>query len=228
MAENNVTALDPINIDIQSNQDEIAYLKASYTLAKKNDCAITSQQDDNYKNSISYSQNVQTDKLVEKSKELSDQPCPVLLSTFDSLLEIEEQVFTRYPLNEINSSTNKVTKITPKGDTAIFNLGMASVICAAVKDVNPDAIRGDSSLFFSDSVTLYKNFHNFSFEESQKHQQELYDIITGEPVIKAQSLNSISGAKIYINQYIIKTGASNCNDIHTKANYILRKYGLHL
>lgn len=231
-AVDNVTTLEPISIDIKSNQDGIAYLKASYTLAKKKSCVITNQQKNSYEKSISFPENVQVDKLVEKSMELSTQPCSVLLSIFDSLIETEEQVFARYPLKKASFSNSEATENkpeqTPKGDMAIFNLGMASVICAAVRDVNPDAIDGDSNLFFSDSVALYKNFHNFSLEKSEKHQQGWYDIITGEAAIKAQSLNSINGAKTYVNQYLVKTDAASCNEIHVKANYILKKYGLQL
>jgi len=55
-----------------------------------------------------------------------------------------------------------------------------------------------------------------------------YNILTGEPAIKEQSLNSISGAKNYVSKYLTKTDANTCNEIHAKANYILNKYGLHL
>lgn len=116
----------------------------------------------------------------------------------------------------------------PQGDVAIFDLGMASLACASVSDVNSEAIKGNSKLFFSDSVRLYSLFHGFELEKALKHQRSTYNILTGQPAVKAQSLNSITGAQNYVAKYLIKTDATNCNDIHPKANYILKKYGLQL
>lgn len=227
-----------IDINIDSGQDGIAYIKATYTLSKLKTCNLSKQQQNDYSNSIA-SINAQDDVLIKKSFELANQPCTVLLSLFDDLIQIQDQIFERYPIKnkyEKNKSYNNQNIIlnensntkTPKGDIAILNLSTASVICAAVRSVNPDAIKGDSKLYFTDAVSLYAYFHNFDLDKSNKHQLGYYQIITGEPAIKAQSLNSISGAQNYVDQYLIKTDATNCQEIHSKANYILNKYGLHL
>lgn len=229
MISNQVKALD---VNINSNQDGIAYIKASYVLAQKKSCNITAQQKKDYLNSISFPIKAQEENLIEKTLELSDLLCPSLISVFNNLIEIENQVFNHYPITKLDdietlNVRKKVIK-SPEGDMAILNLGTASMVCASVRDVNPDAIKGNSKSFFSDSVKLYSYFHSFSLDRSRENQMGFYNRLTGEPAIKEQSLNSISGAKNYVSKYLTKTDANTCNEIHAKANYILSKYELQL
>lgn len=113
-----------------------------------------------------------------------------------------------------------------EGDSAVINLALASVACAAVQEVNPGALDDTSDHdYFSHSVTLYQLFHGYSEETAAKHQRSMYNILTAEPAIKAQSLRSVVGAQSYLQQYLRKTDASTCQEIPATAQKILAVYG---
>ena len=100
MISNQVKALD---VNINSNQDGIAYTKASYVLAQKKSCNITEQQKDAYLNSKSFSIKAQEENLIEKTFALSSEPCSSLVSIFNNMIEFEEQIFNRYPIESDNN-----------------------------------------------------------------------------------------------------------------------------
>lgn len=112
----------------------------------------------------------------------------------------------------------------PTGDQTIIDLAMANIACAAVQSVNPEAVNSTYNNYFNDSVHLYQRFHNITKEESERNQQSFYKILTSENAIKAQSLNSIVGAKKYLSQYLIKTDAGTCGELKQAANSVLAKY----
>ncbi|WP_335922694.1 MULTISPECIES: hypothetical protein [Shewanella] len=112
----------------------------------------------------------------------------------------------------------------PVGDVAIIDLSMASMACAAVQKVNPQAVDKIESFYLSDSIKLYQLYHDFSYEVSERNIGGLYNIIIGEPAVKAQSLHSITGAKNYLLSYLQKTDAKNCSEIRKYSNQILSKY----
>ncbi|HBV75977.1 MULTISPECIES: hypothetical protein [Vibrio] len=82
--------------------------------------------------------------------------------------------------------------------------------------------------YLQDSITLYSHYHNFSIEKSRLHQEGIFDIITGEPAVKAQALNSNVGATAYLSKYLSKTDAESCSEIREYSDKILDKYGLGL
>ncbi|MHA2938437.1 hypothetical protein ACXJY6_09070 [Vibrio sp. RC27] len=230
---NSETTQEPfqLNINIQSREDGVSYIKASYILSQLNSCKISQQQKDSYLKIVS-SINAQDYVLISKSEELSGLPCSALLSVFDNLIDVKDQIFERYPLDN-DTHQDKMTNrnappITPKDDIAIWRLGFASVICAGVADVNPNAILGDSKLYFEDSIKLYAYFVDTNFNEAKLHQSGWYKMVTGEPAIKAQGLRSLTGAKRYVQKELIDTDAKECSDIHDSANFLLSKYGLKL
>jgi hypothetical protein len=112
----------------------------------------------------------------------------------------------------------------PAGDQVIIDLAMANVACAAVQSVNPEAVNSTYNNYFDDSVSLYQRYHNMTKEKSKKNQKVFYKILTSENAIKAQSLNSIVGAKKYLSQYLVKTDAASCSELKPAANRVLSKY----
>ncbi|AZG37078.1 hypothetical protein [Shewanella psychromarinicola] len=116
----------------------------------------------------------------------------------------------------------------PIEDQVIIDLAMANVACAAVQSVNPEAVNSSYGNFFNDSVHLYHQFHGMSKEKSEKNQKAFYKIITSENAVKAQSLNSVVGAKKYLSQYLIKTDANSCSELKKIANKVLVKYDVEL
>lgn len=117
----------------------------------------------------------------------------------------------------------------PKGDMAILYLYQSSIVCAALLNVNPDAIDvSGADHYFDDAARLYSYFHNMPLEESRQHQEGWVELLTGDAAIKAQSLNSTVGARSYLNQYMRKTDANSCSQIRPVANQVLSVYGLQL
>lgn len=112
----------------------------------------------------------------------------------------------------------------PEGDQVIIDLAMANVACAAVQNVNPEAVNSTYNNYFNDSVSLYQRYHNMIKEKSERNQKGFYKILTSENAIKAQSLNSIVGAKKYLSQYLVKTDATSCSELKSAANRVLSKY----
>jgi hypothetical protein len=112
----------------------------------------------------------------------------------------------------------------PAGDQSIIDLAMANVACAAVQIINPEAVNSAYNNYFNDSVFLYQRFHGMDNEKAERNQKGFYKILTSENAIKAQSLNSIVGAKKYLSQYLIKTDAKSCGELRLAANRVLAKY----
>lgn len=123
-------------------------------------------------------------------------------------------------------STNSFSN--PTGDEAILDLSMASLACAAVQHINPNVVRDNYPNYFKNAVTTYSLYHAMPIEKAEKNERSLYNLMTGESAIKAQKLNSTSGAKIYLNKFLLKTDANSCEDTPLIINEILAKYGLTL
>ena len=115
-----------------------------------------------------------------------------------------------------------------KGDNAVFSLSFANLLCAGVSHVNPDAVSGGSELYLNRSIKLYKLYHGNSHEEAKLHQKNSFKLITSERAIKAQSLNSIAGAKRYVKDALSKTDASKCEELGAVSRKLLSKYGIRL
>lgn len=125
-------------------------------------------------------------------------------------------------------SMSSYANIDPKGDNAILYLSQASVACAAIQDVNAEAVDKVKKTYLLDAIKLYGYYHAFDYNTAKSHQLGWYKILTGEAAIKAQGLRSVTGAKIYLSQLFIKTDANECSQIRFYANRILVIYGLTL
>lgn len=115
--------------------------------------------------------------------------------------------------------------LSPKGDNAIISLSLASLACAAVQKVNPEAVDIVDEAYMDHSIKLYQFYHDFPYDIAKRNQIGLYKILTDEPAIKAQSLRSVAGAKNYLSQYLRKTDATECSQIREYSNKILSVYG---
>ncbi|QSX31093.1 hypothetical protein JYB88_05475 [Shewanella cyperi] len=113
----------------------------------------------------------------------------------------------------------------PTGDNAVFSLSMASLVCAAVQKVNPEAVGKLSDNYLKDSIKLYQFYHNNDYETAKNNQTSMFNLITGEAAIKAQSLRSVTGARAYIEKSLIKTDAKECSQIRYYAEKVLSHYG---
>ncbi|MEM5481566.1 hypothetical protein WNY97_17295 [Pseudoalteromonas fuliginea] len=118
--------------------------------------------------------------------------------------------------------------INPKGDDAIFNLSQASIVCAAIQDVNAEAVDEVKSNYLSDAIKLYGYYHAYDYATSKKHQLGWYKILTGEPAVKAQALRSVKGARAYLSHFLVKTDANECSQISFYADKVLAVYNLKL
>lgn len=128
-------------------------------------------------------------------------------------------------------SANASAEITPRNDMAILHLSQASMICEALKEVNPISVNiteDDSQDYFHMAVRLYSIFHEMPYEEAEGHQHGWLDLFTSETVIKAQSLRSDAGAKSYSSYYLNRTDAQSCSEIRAAASNILAIYGYEL
>lgn len=116
----------------------------------------------------------------------------------------------------------------PQGDMAILRLYQASITCAVIQEVNPEAVGIESTNYFRDAVSLYALYHNMPEGESEIHQEGWMEIRTGETAIKAQGLRSTAMASDHLRSFLEKANVSSCNEVRISANDTLSHYGLSL
>jgi hypothetical protein len=119
-----------------------------------------------------------------------------------------------------------VSSANAKGDNAIFSLAFANLLCAGASYVNGEAISGDSEDYLNISITLYQHFHGTTFENATKHQKSSFKLITSEAAVKAQSLNSIVGARKYVDKALVTTDADRCNQLENISRKLMVKHGV--
>ncbi|WPC75859.1 hypothetical protein [Vibrio porteresiae] len=116
----------------------------------------------------------------------------------------------------------------PAGDEALFDLSIASLACAAVQHVNPKAVEGNYPNYLKNAVKTYSLYHSMPLERAEKNEVGMYNLMIGEPAIKAQKLKSVNGARAYLNKFLYKTDATSCLDTPFLIKEMLHKYGITL
>lgn len=99
-------------------------------------------------------------------------------------------------------------------DTKLIDFSMANLACAAVQRVNPKVVSLKYKGYYKDSVLQYQRYHKVTELVAEKHQSGTLNLLTSKNVIKAQSLNTVSGAQKYLEKFLLKVDAERCSDLN--------------